>query len=267
MIQKILLAIIFLLSLSANSWAITNWVADATCEFAYLFTSDQNPGTTITDSTSNSNDGAAEGADAPNWDNTSGVSASGFSGGGHVDFTDDYIKTTVDGLYGNYMSIVWYSEPSSSDADRFWQYKDSTSTGTDRIQAFRYEVNDSLGCQTNGDNYSDNICGSTDMDTISGWHHWAIAMDNTQAGNARAVIYLDGVAENYGSCTNNYSNGQGDANVMYIGQRGDGNASLDNVDMDEFAFFTSTLDSTDVNDIMDNGLYQVAAGGRTRRFF
>ena len=39
-----------------------------------------------------------------------------------------------------------------------------------------------------------------------------------------------------------------------------------NGDVDEVAIFDDVLDSTDVNDIMDNGLVQVAAG-RTRRMF
>ena len=250
------LAVVF-----SNSFAATDYTQYANCSFGYLFTSDHSPGTTITDSSPNGLNGVAEGAEAPDWLNTSPAKA---YSGGYVDFTDDYITVSSGLLYNTYQTLVWWGEPIPTDNDRAFQYNCS-SNSTYRWQVYRHDTSDALAYQFNNST-TDNIRGTTALSGLSGWQHFGITVDLTQTDNNRAIIYINGVAQSESSIAGTYSNGQGNSDTLYIGQRGDGAASLDNVDMDEIAYFSGFLSSTEINDIMDNGLKQIVVAGVTIGF-
>ena len=234
-----------------------DYTQDANCEAAYLVESDHSPGTTIVDSTSNGLDGAAEGADAPNWNNASPPAA---YSDGYVDFTDDYIRVTSTVFDQLQLSlVVWHDYTTNpSDADRFYINKSATSQRG--FQIVRRSTGDRHAFLFD-DASLDLLEGGPDIDLISGWHHYGWVVDRTETGTARLVFYFDGVSQAISSASDTFT-GSGTNGIFYIGQDGDGSNSVNGMSWDEFGYFSRLLSSTEVNDIIDNGLFEAAAGAR-----
>lgn len=80
---------------------------------------------------------------------------------------------------------------------------------------------------------------------LTGWHHWACSYDTSGS-----EMYLDGVSVE--SDTGDHSNAE-TGTTFDLYNRYSHSGKWDG-DVDEFAYFKRVLNSTEVNDIKDNGL-------------
>lgn len=258
-----LLVLIILLLLCNPSWAITQWCDEADAEGCWL---NEDSGDLFNDSTSNNRDGTASGdpthgtATPPSGVNSTGyviLDGSDYNNlSAHIaDFDDftigtivSYVRLTSNGADD---PIFWYGELSQAD-EHFWFVWDDSNAEIDFI--VKGNNSDVIDGQTN----------TTGLDWEDGnWHHFGYT-----TGASSNQIYMDGVAVSMSydvgsgsSSTNAFFNNLNDVEVngMRFGMRDvTGNDIFLTGDMDESAIFTLEHDSTDINDIMDNGLVQVS---------
>jgi len=95
-----------------------------------------------------------------------------------------------------------------------------------------------------------------DVHSIDTWYHVAYDFDADDG-----TIWVDGVAENenFVKTAVTYATGRG----AYLGAQFDEDRDFFSGTMDEVSIFTDRKDSTDINDIMDNGLVQDVETGTT----
>ena len=245
--------LVILMLLCVNPVFATNWCEDANVGQCYTFDSDGGEGGTISDDSSNNNDLSITNA---TWKESVPDSEDGFNGTSiySVDFngTDAYACVADNGSldYTTYMTAL------------LWVYFDGTQSGWNRAveKGFRkwsmikyssssriYPYNDAQG---NGE-----ILDAWGTGT---WNHYAFTYDTD---DNKVVSYLNGVAG--GNPESEGTDLSTDDNQFCLGS--DYNQSTyAELQMDEFASFSIALDSTDINDIMDNGLVQAASSVNVR---
>lgn len=129
--------------------------------------------------------------------------------------------------------------------DAFWYNKD---TGNNEKQ------NVYLGATTTPGYHNSNTAL-----TANTWQHVGFVYNGSSV-----LFYLAGNADGGGNTTGNL--GWLNTEAWTMGARDSRNGYYADGLFSEYAIFSRALDSTEINDIMDNGLAPVAAG-RTRRFF
>ena len=247
MIKKFLsrLTVLSLLVLLAhNAWAGTSVdFNDINCESAWLLNINEDP---QTDSSGNGITGDVNGAT---------FTASGKYDGGY-DFDgslDDigYGINTWNGLTAGSYSAVLYAYldalPGTDDFDRLLDFEG-------RILYIEAREVDSTW-------RSGIYNGSTTFETTSTtkyvtgeWIHFAGIVDSA---GSKVYLYINGVEEDNIAYTGTPDNSQSRQNNIGLAYDDTG-GSVDGR-MDEVAVFSDVLTSTEVNDIMDNGLAPVAA--------
>jgi hypothetical protein len=246
MMKKILLAILFLLTLNSQTFAI-NWSSQA--ETAGAYNIETGSGTTFYDQSSNEHDGTCE---SGAWDSDVPDSGDGFEG------TSTYSLKFI------------LSNANISDDDDFdftdsmtlgaWVGSDDTHTGMgDEVIIDKYTASTDgykLAFETTADDYyilidldgTPTTCYTTGISfSANTWHYLTATFDGS---NLR--IYWDGSLEN--TCTASGSITTSTDNIR-IGQNlSGGNCYFGSID--EILFSYDALDLTDINDIMTNGLVQ-----------
>lgn len=239
MMKRLLLPILLLLS--STAWA-TNWCADANIEVCY--TLEETSGDAI-DQSSNGYDGTLVGTVTQNITGKFGQGYDLDGGNSYIRITDvisptsitlvGWIKsdkTNTEDLFNNQQD-VWALRPTHSTTPGFSASIDVSSTYYD------VRENSSIECDSGG----------------STWCHAALTYgSNTLRG------YRDGVE--VGTSPNTSMTGDLDAVTgnTHIGIHANGSSNDVDGDIDEIAIFNDVKSSTDINDIMDNGLVQVAGG-------
>ena len=252
MMKKILL-VIFLISLICVPAFPTNWCEDDDILGCWPF-EDGGTGTTVQDESANELDFAVV-AGNPTWGSTSPpVSTSTY----YMDFdgSGDYlaragIKTWHD------TSLVQWAKPDTADlseAAGFRQYDHNYGGEGHGIEKSNY--GDGLWTyklEINGNN--DTVLSDSAPDGT--WQHIAGVYDSDLGV---MYMYVDGVIQ---GSTKGIANGTINTNQEYPLRIGTNPwADHDYAGLiDEVAFFHMELDSTDIDDIMSNGLAQAAATG------
>jgi len=243
--------VLFLLSLNSPVWAY-DWTQDADVEGAWLF--EEGTGTTVTDSSPNTNTGNFKGTGEPAWSTTVPTSGDGFNGTSNwsvlFDGSDDYIDvgsdTSLD--FTTAFSFVSWVQPKNMTGERpifVNRSDDSASFGIDMRDSGKIEFYFNVS-GTWRETKTSNV-----VMTVDQFDHIAIAY----GAGAIPLIYINGSAV----ATNDigtYQNLPVYNNTTYIGKY---STTYGNHIIDDTACFSAKLDSTDINDIMDNGLVQATA--------
>lgn len=247
--KRILLLILFLL-LSSPADA-TDWTADANCMGAWLMEVDEDP---LTDSSGEGNTAALDSANNPDYltadppdsgDNFNGTSI------GYYDFSGDFATMNASMMESKsaITTVSWIYLDTQSNEDALIGKDNSyrvylPDSGRELATYIKASNNDYSIYRANDDNYF----------TTGSWQHAA----TTWASPHTHVFYKNGVAAvsivAIYVVGNPASNADNASSFMF----GEDN-QLDGK-MDETAMFDTVLDGTDINDIMDNGLVQAAAG-------
>lgn len=260
--------LIFLSPLPAE--AVTQWCDDANAVACYSI--EEGAGTTTEDLSSNSNNGTFTASGEPAWDSGNVPSSGdGFNGTSvySTDYNDDNDAidlghdASIDSLT-TLTVVAWVfldTVPDQSEFDYIISQRDNTS--------LRWTFHtDSLG--DNGKLTFNMNTNSTDVlsrDSVvmntGSWIHVAFTYDD--GGDRKGRLFIDGVEiASYETQTAGTGTIVSAVNAeLTIGNRA---VSLDrgwDGNIDEVGIFDDIKDSTDRNDIMDNGLVQIAAGTTT----
>ncbi len=249
--MAIILLLIFLSPSLAHAY---NWCNDANAQGCWLFA--EGSGTTIADSSSNTNTATFKGAGEPAWAAMAGTNAPSYADNMVTyDGVNDYIEVTDDAsiTFGtsDFSGVQWMrSVVTPADSFPVTMGKGDTGagewmvrqiTGTTRFYGDVGDVNPTNSATTNDDE----------------WHHLAWTIDQ---GGTSANIWVDGVA---GSADSTWTADFNDGTALRFGNAdADGNRFWDGQTA-ECALFDDLLDETDINDIMDNGLLQAPSGAPT----
>ena len=242
--MKRILLVLLLLFLNSPAFA-TDWTADANCQAAWLFNVDEDP---QTDSSGEGHTAALKGAGEPAF-----VASCKFDGCYEWDGANDGMDAgTFDPSTGDltFVTWMWWDGPNGD-----WQH----------VYAKRNDFNSDMRWQVDfRDNASDEIFfGSGDGGTTvtfsesfpqDQWAHMAIT--NDYDGNV--LLYVNG--SNTDTTTARAYGGGTTADNMIGTYRDNYNYSLDGK-MDDQAIFNDVKDSTDINDMLDNGLEGAAPSG------
>jgi hypothetical protein len=251
--RKILL-VLFLLSLSSPALA-TDWCADANIVACWTF--EEGSGTSTSDVSSNSYDGTFTGDGEPAWYNTSTAGAWS-SWALDFDGSNDRISIgTADILTenGSLAIVAWINPDADQNGAILSRRTTAGSAGTVDFR-IQNDVTKSLRFRVVG---STSLLRQSVADSISTgvWNHVAVTWDgSTTASNI--VLYVNGSEVTYQTTTNGSALYDNSGGTTKIGNIFD-NLVQYNGKMDDLAYFTSGIDSTDINDIMDNGLVATGA--------
>ncbi len=223
---------------------------------------EEGSGTTTADISSNSEDCTFQAStEDPSW-NTSNTAedAPGFTGTSTASIAfdgSDYMQCTTMDLSGwtGLTTVSWiYWNDSGTDEHTILSNEDG---GNDtagilyRVEPGGNWLESFITLEANtatGGNFTDQTLTS---DT---WHHAALLYDQVALQS-----FLDGVVSTTTfAATSALDSDAETARQMVIGARGSGTDDFTG-DIDETAIFDVALTSTDINDMMDNGLVQVAA--------
>ncbi len=255
--RKILLLLFLLLNLSSPAFA-TNW-----CESANIhgcWTIEEGSGTSTADVSSNSYDGSFKGKNEPEWSST--VPTTGFNGSSSysVDFDgyNDYISVGTGNALSTFTMVVWfYADKLPINTENNWIISrgGTTPSWQHNYQLGLSDPDGATPCVASVEFYDTTggtwriLRTSTQVYTGS-YNHYAGSWDNSTKVYA---IYFNGVATTNTSYTTATPN-TASLNLNF----GNNPEPLDHIEgkVDEIAIFSSALSSTDINDIMDNGLVQ-----------
>lgn len=250
MMKRILLALL-LLSLSNPAWA-TNWCEDANVVGCWDFS--DGSGTTLTDQSSNNNDGSFKGSGEPAWASISGTGAPSY-----VDYmltfdgSNDYVDLGTEDDFEGHTALtatVWINADDQNAMQRVLHKNGSWNIALGD-QGSTFDI--TFGLYQSGFSYE-----ISDLTiTYSEWHHIAGSWD----ASGSWTIYIDGVVSGTPGTKSGTTPTSSDPFRMGLDE--DNSSSPFSGDMTENAYFSDAKDSTDINDIMDNGLVQ--AGGVTMK--
>lgn len=260
MMKKILLLILFLL-FNSSAWA-TDWTSDGTCVLALtLEAGSGNPDDkSATNNTCTLGGGAAwASAHLPAAYSSYYI---GFDG------NNDEIACGSDGAIDNFTAsghtvTTWIypdsdDDPSSGSGNYIWG-KNTTnfcSFYTETTYQLRYNLYNTSQANWVTSYSVNNVVG------VSAWYHVAVTHDGSVTAT-NVDIYVNGVEVTYSTQTDGSGTKRSDAsNNLAVGNYSTSAfGETYNGDIDEFAIFTEEKDSTDINDIMDNGLYEAPVAG------
>jgi len=246
-LKKIILFILFL-SFSGKVWA-TNYVEDANCQGAWLFK--EGTGTTVDDSSANSNTGNFASSGHPAWSSDVPKTYTPYS----VDYTvasSDFINCGNNSslnVTGTVLSLVTWAQKKN------YQNGIVISRGKGGVGGYVFELYDDFAAMkmTKYGVIDIFILG---VPNDSNWHHYAGVWTS---GNNN--LYVDGVAQTANTNTSNFISSTGN----FIFGVGGWSEDYFNGLQAETAMFSDTLTSTEVNDIMDNGLVGAPPAGKITR--
>lgn len=239
--------VVMLIFLSTPAYA-TNWVGEASCINAWLM--DESSGSII--DSCGTNDLGASGS--PTYSQTGQFGTSiGFNGSTPDFFFSEQADVTTEPFtfvaWGNPddvtngHTLVWIGD--RTQVDEMQTIVMGGDQANDPIRAFSFST-------------AGGFDESTKTSFTANFHHAA----GVWATTTSRIAYLDGVAGTENTASNEPSGEQRTA----VGMLRDGSPGFPMFgDIDEAAIFDVALDSTDINDIMDNGLVQVAALGTVIR--
>lgn len=234
------------LSLCRVSYA-TNWCDDTDIVGCYTMNADEDP---IQDQSENGYDCTSYGS--PTY------TSSGKYGGGFVfDGSSDYMKCgdVVDG--GDltdypFTYVVWVDLEAKTTYQAVVDLSDESYINrSQNIGATSSEV---LWGRSRSSVANGQMTGSINLSSPDQFRHIAFVVTSD---NSREM-FVDGVSENTNTGTVDFEAG---FNMLSLGRSGDSSADnyFEGV-MDEVGVFSSNLSSTDINDIMLNGLVQASSG-------
>lgn len=234
----LLLFLILLLCLIPCKAQATDYTQDANCQGAWLMDVDESP---LQDASSSNRDLSLKGAGEPDY------TASGKFGGGYsFDGTDDYLVSPGwNPPTGAFTQTIWIN-PDDNTLRAIATFQDSLTGGTNDRAFWIDASSKAVYYVYNG---AEKKATSTTSIPLSEWTFLAGTI-NTTSGNS---IWVNGVNENTNAGgTNGFTHSVAE---YYIGAEVNTYADyeFDGL-MDEGAVFSRTLDSTEINDIMDNGL-------------
>ena len=232
----------------------TDYTADANCKVAWLFT--EGSGTTVDNAQGNASyDGAFLGSGEPAWSDT--VPTVAVSHSADFDGIDDTITSgSVVGLAGDMSLVSWIRldamPASQTDADMIYTFRNAPYHHNYYLFIRSYYTE---YCYLRAGFYGSTwkyLSGATHLSVNSTiWYHCVFTFNNT---TKKVNLYLNGstdVAE--GTWTGEAPESGGVAT-------GIGLAKCINGLQTETAIFDRVLTSTEINDIMDNGLKPSVAG-------
>lgn len=268
MARKLLVLVLNLL-LVTSAWAGTAIdYNDANCQGAWLMDVDEDP---ITDSSGNGRTGALFSAGNPDF---ATASPPAVYSTGYYDFSSDYIDVAVaGGVYSAYTSgsVVAWANPASGSSGVVWA--SSTDSGTNR--QFVIAVEDQTGglfeVNMTAVNPGGSIIVVTNSDNTFSYGSWFHFAYTSGSGDGFFICYVNGVSEAFtagiGANTDVFFNDTMSSNDDFqMGAKSDsGNPHTVIFDgpIDEVAIFNDVLNSTETNDIMDNGLAPVVITATT----
>jgi len=224
---------------------------DANCEAAYLF--DEGSGTILGDSSGNNIDGSFKGSGEPAWD--SSTPPGGYAAGSLLYDGDDdrvYMSELNDLEYVDTITVtIWQKLTDTTERQVFVNNDTQDTLWYTKDEGGNNKQNVYLGKTTSpGYHNSDTAL------TANSWQHCAFTYNGSNV-----VFYLDGVNDGGGSTTGNIGwNWSAD---WTLGTRRDYGLTpkfcCDGY-LSETAIFSRVLNSTEINDIMDNGLAPVVGG-------
>lgn len=247
--MKLTVLILLLTLLNPLQVYATDWVNEASCDYAYLVT--ETSGTNLADSCGGDDDGTIENG-TPTFENSSKPAAYvnnylDNAGDANIHVPDTYnISTTMSHVlwvdydgWGNNQA-VWYSN------NHLW-YTDGT-PARGFVVFINYDTTDING-----------IASENTVPAASTWFHLAWTLTG-----GTFKLYVDGVevtawdsGPNAGATNMAFQN---DLHIM-----GESSRRWINGRFTEFAGFSVALSGTDINDIMDSGLSQAGEEEADRR--
>jgi hypothetical protein len=234
-----------------------DWTQDAGCEGAWLFS--EGTGTTVDNAEGTTSlDGAFKGAGEPAWASMTGTGAPAYSSY-MVDFdgTDDYVDCGTDSnvlAYNQSLAHVAWINPDADHAGSILSKRDIIGGGGGNVD-FRImnDVSKSLRFRVQG-NTSMLRQSVANAITTGQWNHVAVIWDGSTTA-ANILLYVNGSEVTYQTTTDGSSLTINDLGRIHIGNIHE-NLVHFNGKIGEVATFSSGIDSTDINDIMTNGLKQ-----------
>lgn len=255
MMKKILLLIVFLL-LHSQAYAV-NWCDDANNVGCFLMEDE----TTETDRGGNtSNDLSVSSGDTIEQSTTKKFGT--YSRDFELTDTDtlehsDGNETDINGADAKLSISMWFYLESDTGNNQYLVNKYSTVAdnrqyamvinSSDKLSLFKGDSVGSCGFQS--------FSGNTNINSAGTWYHLAVVYDDI-----KVYLYLNGSLDNGTGAPETGGICNGDASFLIGGNGGGYSDGL----IDDVGIFSSDLDSTDINDIMDNGLVQAAASTRNR---
>lgn len=225
----------------------TDYTQDANCKGAWLMELDEDP---LTDSSGNGNTMALASAGNPNFLTTSPPAPYST---GYYDYNINSFTSTAQELIGTpkaLSGVIWgfIDDPSPSTfGGRL--FTERSATGWTLWLGDADDIYFFWTGSTHLRRQSDNAAFSEGE-----WEHFGFSHDGSVTA-ANCHIYVNGVEVTYQTTTDGVSLDNCDGNVTRIGREASGapNTQIEGK-FDEPAIFDRVLDSTEINDIMDNGL-------------
>jgi len=244
-----------LLCLSSSALAY-DWTQDENCVGAWLYA--EGSGTTVADSSPNTNTGNFKGDGEPAWvGSVTGTNAPAYASDcTNHDGTDDWVSygTGMDNLTP-FSYTVWLNPDAASSGDYIYSVSATEGGGGSAGMWIGFPSTYDLTLRifdTASANYIN--AGSVDSVTTGAWKHVAVTWDGTTNSNS-VFMYVNGVDLEVSASTSGGTRRSDATYYKYISGSYDGKLT-------ENAIFSAVLDSTDINDIMDNGLLQAATARR-----
>lgn len=235
------LGCLFLSLFLCLSTSATDYTQDANIGAAWLMDVDEDP---ITDSSPNNHHAALKAAGEPNFN-----AVGQFGGSYDFDGSDDFCDVNADPVpaLDEQLTIVsWLNLDNLTGTDSIYGGRDTGFSG-----GYKFDFRGTIA----GDPLRLTIFGVTDIDSdASGisattWTHVAVTYNKV---NVR--FFVDGVAKGAPAQSGNIAASDVDPYIGAFNNRDTGGTSFLGGLMDEVALFSRPLDSTEINDIMDNGL-------------
>ena len=248
MIQRILLVLLLLLSLSSPAWA-TNWCGDVNNQACFLMEDDGNE----SNESSNSSDGLTEtSGDIPqDADEKFGTYSRDFEEG-DTEYLEqaDGLSTDISGADQALTICLWVKLESFPGAIPLVEKWDAGSSTKQYFLERGDSGNLRGGLSPNGT--SQYFVGGASGISAGTWYHVCMVYNDTNM-----QLYRNGSTDGsaYG-----YTAGIADTNSTFvIGGNIESGSPTDYYDglIDEVGIFDTALDSTDINDIMNNGLFEI----------
>jgi hypothetical protein len=263
-----ILLVVALVGNTLNSWAFTGAAKDdANCVAAWTFT--EGTGTTVDDVSSNSNTGTFKSAGHPEWNNAS--------------LPKTYVNWVLDFKNTNAYIGIGTSDAFKFDASDFsavaWVYCDTADGANSEDDIIRRQTTDSnangtwgfhvgewgasnqkYGISTNDGSWHD-MFANTQL-SLTTWTHIAFSADNdgnvsfffNGSADGTPTLVKPGNSSGYFVSIGGYYNGGSTTAEVFGGKLG------------EVAVFNRLLSSTEINDIMNNGLAGATAATSYRTF-
>lgn len=257
MVRKSNLILMLLLSLSLTHNAqATNYCNHANAEGCYIYS--EGSGTSLADQTSNNNDGTFASSGNPGWSSTVPSGYSNYA----ADFTGavtEYIELTSDSSIELQNPLTVVSWANLDDAANPPATEKPIWAGNDSSSYFYLAVKGDNTLAVDKRN-AVNVANANTSFPEDVYVHVGFVID----GSGDWEFFIDGVSDGTGNNNQTYTY---DGNNISLGATIQSGVATNiwNGLLTEQAGFSTDLTSTEINDIMDNGLIGGGGGGPTPR--